>query len=313
MPSLPMPLIALAAVYTYAVPIGWLLMASRVVRVGAALIAAPLLALPLLVPANQIQGRALVAFFCVDAALKIVDFGRELRRGRPVQWTEYLRFLVPIPLLLVRLKERRWLTERAGWRDTRQTLLAGAVVLAIVALMEPASQIAAVREHFWLDHVLKVGMYVVLMEATGYLLQGVERLLGFDTTRPMRSFSLSLTPAEFWARYNTRVHSWLEANVYRPRGGKIRGVLAVFLFSAVLHELMFDIATTHVDGYQFTFFMLQAPAVLASPWLKRQADRYGHIGHAAVRVLTIVWFVVTSIFFFRGVDRVFPITYASEP
>jgi hypothetical protein len=313
MPNLSMPLIALAAVYSYSVLAGSLLMASHAARVSAAFIAAPLLALPLLVPGDRLQGRALVAFFCVDAALKIVDYGRELRRGRPARWPEYLWFLVPIPLLLVRLRERRWLTEPAGWRNVRQALLAAAVVGAIFFLMWPVSYIQVVRENFWLDHVVKVAMFVVLIEAGGYLLQGVEQLLGFDTTRPMRSFFLSLTPAEFWSRYNTRVHSWLEANVYRPCGGRIRGVLAVFFFSAVLHELMFDIATAQPDGYQFTFFILQAPAVIASPWLKRQADRYGHIGHATVRALTIGWFVVTSIFFFRGVDRIFPITYASEP
>jgi D-alanyl-lipoteichoic acid acyltransferase DltB (MBOAT superfamily) len=187
------------------------------------------------------------------------------------------------------------------------------VVAAIFALMEPLSHIQAVRESFLLDHALKVAMFVVLMEAGSYLMQTIERLLGFDTSRPMRDFYLSLTPAEFWSRYNTRIHSWLEANVYRPCGGGIRGVVAVFLFSAAFHELAFDIATSHPDGYQFTFFMLQAPAVIASPSLKRFADRYGAAGQALVRMLTIAWFFFTSIFFFRGVERVFPIVYASQP
>jgi hypothetical protein len=129
----------------------------------------------------------------------------------------------------------------------------------------------------------------------------------------MRDFYLSLTPAEFWLRYNTRIHSWLEANVYRPCGGGVRGVAAVFLFSAAFHELAFDIATSQPDGYQFAFFMLQAPAVIASPWLKRIADRYGNAGHGVVRTLTIVWFYFTSMLFFRGMDRIFPIVYASEP
>lgn len=313
MPSLPMPLIAMVAVSAYAIAAGWLLMTSRAARAGTAILALPLLASPLLVPATQIQGRALVAFFCVDAALKIVDYGRELQRGRPPRWGEYLWFLVPIPLLLVRLSQRRWLTERAGWHDVGQALLAATIVCTIVLLLKPVASIDAVRQSFWLDHVVKVAMFVVLIESGGYLLQGVERLLGFDTTRPMRSFFLSLTPAEFWSRYNTRIHSWLAANVYRPCGGKMRGAVAVFFVSALLHELMFEIATSQPDGYQFTFFALQAPAVIASPWLKRQADRYGLIGRAAARTFTIGWFVLTSIFFFRGVERIFPITYASKP
>src|SRR4029079_19502710 len=110
----------------------------------------------------------------------------------------------------------------------------------------------------------------------------------------MRHFYVSLTPAEFWSRYNTRIHDWLESNVYRPAGGKSRGVIAVFFVSAVLHEFAFDVATSHPDGYQFTFFILQAPAVLCSPYLKRLADRYGIAGRTLVRSLTILWFYFTS-------------------
>jgi hypothetical protein len=47
--------------------------------------------------------------------------------------------------------------------------------------------------------------------------------------------------------------------------------------------------------------------------LKAFADRYGRAGRAVVRLATISWFYFTSIFFFRGVERIFPIMYASQP
>jgi hypothetical protein len=58
---------------------------------------------------------------------------------------------------------------------------------------------------------------------------------------------------------------------------------------------------------------LQIPAVLVSPGLKRFADRYGTTGRWLARSLTIVWFYFTSMLFFRGVARVFPFSYASQP
>lgn len=307
-----MLLIAFAAAYAYAVLSGSALTSSLGPR-NATWIATPLLLAPLLVPTDHVGGRAAVSFVAVDLALKLIDYGRELRLGRPWRWCEFLGLLPPLPLLLVRFRDRRALLRRTVGLDLARVLCGGAVVLGVFASMEPLSRLQAIRENFWLDHVVKVTMFIVLIEVGSYAMQGTERLLGYDTTRPMRDFYLSLTPAEFWARYNTRVHSWLEVNVYCPCGGRIRGILAVFFVSAVLHELMFDTTTSQPDGYQFTFFMLQAPAVLASPWLKRQADRLGVVGHAMVRALTIVWFYATSLFFFRGVERVFPIVYASQP
>jgi hypothetical protein len=312
MQSPSMLLIAFAATYAYAVVAGAALGRPLGQRY-ATWIATPLLLAPLLLPTCHVGGRAAVSFVAVDLALKVVDYGRELRLGWPGRWREFLGLLPPMPLLLVRFKDRPPLHGLTIGLDLARVLFGGAVVLGVFALLQPLSYLQAIRENFWLDHVVKVTLFIVLIEVGSYAMQGAERLLGYDTARPMRNFYLSLTPAEFWARYNTRVHSWLEANVYRPCGGRIRGILAVFFVSAVLHELMFDITTSHPDGYQFTFFMLQAPAVIASPWLKRHADRLGIIGHATVRVLTIVWFYATSIFFFRGVERIFPIVYASQP
>jgi hypothetical protein len=314
MGSLQMPLIALAAAYVIAMAAGPLLpLTTRFSRTSDILLIVPLLAVPLLVPVENIVGRAVVAFAGVDLALKLIDYAREMRLGRRWEWKEYLWLLPPLPILLVRLRDRRWLRESAPWQDALRALAAAAIVIAVFVSLGPVARVDAIQQHFLLDHAVKIAMFVVLIEAGSYLAQCVERLLGFDTARPMRDFYLSLTPAEFWSRYNTRIHSWLEANVYRPCGGGIRGVVAVFVFSAAFHELAFDIATSHPDGYQFTFFMLQAPAVIASPSLKRFAERYGAAGQALVRMLTIAWFFFTSIFFFRGVERVFPIVYASQP
>ena len=76
---------------------------------------------------------------------------------------------------------------------------------------------------------------------------------------------------------------------------------------------MFGIATSRLDGYQATFFLLQIPAVMLSRGFGTALQGWGAAGQIISRGLTILWFWATSVFFFHGVDRVFPFVYASEP
>jgi hypothetical protein len=76
---------------------------------------------------------------------------------------------------------------------------------------------------------------------------------------------------------------------------------------------MFDIATSRVDGYQAAFFLLQIPAVLASRPLERLARRGSPAGIVLAHLCTIVWLGASSIFFFYGIERIFPFYYTAEP
>jgi hypothetical protein len=58
--------------------------------------------------------------------------------------------------------------------------------------------------------------------------------------------------------------------------------------------------------------MLQAPAVALSDWLRPRDRRTGPAMKTAARCLTILWFYVTSVLFFEGVNRIFPFVYASR-
>ena len=59
-------------------------------------------------------------------------------------------------------------------------------------------------------------------------------------------------------------------------------------------------------------FLSQIPAVLASRPLARLAR--GHPGGIAVaHATTILWMSLTSVFFFHGIDLIFPFFYAAEP
>jgi len=140
-------------------------------------------------------------------------------------------------------------------------------------------------------------------------------MLGYRTTPIVVNPFLSKSVTEFWQRFNTRVHSWLECNVFRPccaRYGPMRALCVVFLVSGILHEIPFSIATSRIDGYRFTFFSLQAFAILVSRPIEL-AVTGNRISQFMLRLATIVRMWATSIFFFHGVNRVFPFFYASQP
>jgi MBOAT, membrane-bound O-acyltransferase family len=310
-------LLAIAAAYGLAL-IAVLLLRSGVGFAVVCLSVPTILAAPLLIPSTAVVYRAASACVSADLMFRIVDLCRH-QRGmiNTVPFATCCRFFVAFPVWLVVFtdRQRRLLHVSLGWKDA-VGIIGGAVgVAAAVVLLFAANGIDALRDSFLLDHVAKLAIFLLTIESAAYFLAGLEKLAGFDAPPIVRHAFLSRTVAEFWMRYNTRVHRWLYENVFCPSGGRrapVRGVLLVFFVSALFHELMFGLATSQFDGYQFLFFMAQAPAVLASQPLERLANR-GVAGSALARGLTILWMAGTSIFFFHGVHRVFPFFYVSEP
>ena len=168
---------------------------------------------------------------------------------------------------------------------------------------------AVVQSSAVLDHVVRVVIFVPVIESISRALYGSERLAGFDATPIVRNAYLSRTVSEFWRRYNYRLHDWLDRNVFRAVGGRrapVRSVLLVFVFSGLFHEAAFALATSRLTGYQFAFFAIQGPAVLASRPLERLARRGGIAGRITAHGVTILFLCMTSVLFFHGVGEVFP-------
>lgn len=283
------------------------------------LVTAACVAALFLIPSEQVLLRALTAFPLTDLMLRVIDFGRQSRARRTTNctWGQYCQFLVPAPLLLVLYgqKDRR-LADRTAWKTDLARFAGGATLLGLgTVCLLIAQRSSLLRSSFWLDHAVKLIVWIIALEAAARGLSGLERLLGFDTTPLIDRAYRSRTPAEFWVRWNHRVHGWLYFNTFLPAGGNrsaARGVAAAFLVSAVLHEVMFAIATSRVTGYQALFFLLQIPAVLASRPLAQLA-RGGLGGIAVAHGTTILWMSLTSVFFFHGIDLIFPFFYAAEP
>jgi hypothetical protein len=280
--------------------IGWLFMPA-------------ILICPLFIPADQIGLRALAAFLVNEVAMKVVDY---CSRGRNPSLRDFLWFLIPFPSLAVVFSEhnRRLLAPDRPWPHIARLIVGSLVVTTSFLLLHQAKRIAVLQLNFALDHTFKVLLFIPTIEAISRVLFALERLAGFDTKPMIRNAFLARTPAEFWRRYNHRVHDWLFRNVFIPSGGARKpflGVVIVFVFSSVFHELMFGIATSVFDGCQLLFFLLQIPAVLASGSLERIAKHHGVVGKIFAHAVTILFLAVTSVLFFKGVSRVFPFVYAN--
>lgn len=275
---------------------------------------------PLAMGPQQVILRAFALLVAADLMFKIIDYSRHQRNERAVSRSlgGYAAFLVPFPVFSLCFHQRKRRLRRIVPARTAFLAIAGGgiVVLSGLALTFAVSHVPAVRASFLLDHVLKLGIFVLSIEALSRMLFGMEQLAGYETTPLIQGAFLSRTVGEFWARYNTRVHAWFYEHLFVPAGGRrapVRGVLLTFFVSAVFHETAFAIATSRLDGYQFAFFMLQAPAVLISRPLHHFAATHGTGGAILARAFTVTWMGASSIFFFHGVNRVFPFFYAAEP
>jgi hypothetical protein len=275
------------------------------------------LACPLLIPSKNVGLRAAAACVSADLAFKMVDFFRRRARDGP-GLREYVRFLVPFPVFAVVYPDhRRRLAQPDRTWPHALRILGGLAGVAVGLLLARAKRgVSPFRSSFPLDHAAMLVLFVLAIESLSQVLWGLERLAGYDVSPIIRRAFLSRSVSEFWQRYNVRVHDWFYRNVFRASGGgrhPARGLVLVFLASGLFHELMFDVATSKITGYQLAFFLIQAPPALGSRWLERLARRGGMAGRVVAHSLTLLFLSAASVLFFRGLSDIFPFIYASRP
>lgn len=270
---------------------------------------------PLVVASQQVSLRALACVLAVELFFKTTDYAAQRRTASNVDhgFLSYAKFLVPFPVLLVRFGHR---SRRPEFNWSRCYSVGRAMIAFVFgfALVELLSHVAMVRSSFLLDHTLKFIVFTWAIESLARSLYDLERFAGYDMRPLIDNAYRSRTVGEFWYRYNTRVHSWFDHNVFRPLGGRrapVRAIFLTFLVSGLLHEIGFAITTSRIDGYQFTFFILQAPAIIL--WHRVQRATTTNFGKIVLHGSTILWMWATSMFFFHGVNRVFPFFYVSDP
>ncbi len=114
----------------------------------------------------------------------------------------------------------------------------------------------------------RAASFVPLMDGTFRAANGGCRWLGLRSERVFDEPWLMTDLADFWGRrWNRFVGRTLALEVFAPvkrRGGRVAGVLAAFLCSGVLHELLFRAPLGRAeDGRFVAFFLVQGLAILA--------------------------------------------------
>ena len=157
---------------------------------------------------------------------------------------------------------------------------------------------------FAVEHSAKVLAFFLLLVPGGAAGAAIWRLLGGWTREPMDNPFASTTPADFWKRYNRPAQQFLLEDVFKPLGGlrrPIRGTLATFAVSGLIHEILFDLCVERVQGYQMAFFLIQGIAVVLTARLHPTGWR-----KPLAIALTLAFLLATGTLFFASIDEVAP-------
>jgi hypothetical protein len=267
-----------------------------------------LLVLPVVVPADRPLSRALVAIFAGTFVLKLYDLHRGAERGPVPSLPAYLLFLAsPFCHVYRRL-------EAALVPSTPQNLvrlgrglalaLGGGACYAVVVIADPRA--------FLLEHALKVTFGFVIVYGCAEIAFALWSLAGLRGYPHFNNFYSARTPADFWRRYNRPVTQYMFENVFRPAGGArapVRGTLAAFFVSGVLHEYIAGIALQEVQGFQLAFFMIQGAAVAATQRLRPR----GRAAVVAGITATVLFNIAVSILFCATAAQLFDLYSAPAP
>jgi hypothetical protein len=295
--------LAVAASGTVAVAYYPLLWAPARVRVLALVVAAAVMApVPLMVPPEARVLRTLVAIASLTLWVKLYDVHFGAARGRRPTFASYLAFL-PNTLSLVhrRLDDERQPTARGNWR---RLAVAGTVSALTTVLFLATFTVRWERYGFAAEHVVKVVGFFLMIVPLSAIQAAAWRLGGGRGRDFMDNPFAARTPADFWRRYNRPVHQFLEEDLFVPAGGRrhrVRATIAVFLFSAAIHEYVFAMGVGRVQGYQAAFFLAQGLAVAATLRVKPRG-----LWVVPWVAGTFAFNVATGVLFFGSVNGLLP-------
>jgi hypothetical protein len=258
--------------------------------------------LPLFLPATPAVLKFLVLVLCGILAARLFDFHMSAGHWQGRGFREWVLFLLH-PMVLV---------HRCHVREKPRPVRAS-LILLLRGLLEVAAGVGlflwAVWQElgqysFWLDHAVKLlAAYLGVFDGGFVTATAVLRLLGSPMMDVSREPILAVTPADFWRRYNRNPGQLFHEDVFKPLGGihaPVRGILVSFLVNGLYHEYLAWALTGELRGYQLTFFLLQGLAVAATFRL-RPRSWTAILG----MMLTIVFNLLVSVFFFATIEQVF--------
>jgi len=133
--------------------------------------------------------------------------------------------------------------------------------------------------HIFVDYLLKLGItstYLWLLLFYGFFhvfLNVLAEVLKFGDRVFYRDWWNSSNLSSYWRLWNLPVHYWLVRHLYFPciRNGisKKGATFMVFLFSAIMHELIISIPFHMIKTYAFLGMMSQIPLIIVTKKLDK--------------------------------------------
>lgn len=292
-------------------PLAWLLVQTRQGHarwLGLAVLLPVALALPLLVPDEQVSARFFIGCVVVLAGLRLWEVARRAT-AYPAMQASFGRFLIYFAnadCFWPDTVEARAAARRRGLRRVGQGLLRASLGVLLIAA-RTAWPAVLEPPFYWL--YLSYVMALLAPAGVG-VLSGLLMQTGLDFDQVFRDPVLARSPRDFWSRrWNMAFHGPVTRLIFRPLGGMRRpflGVLAVFLFSALCHEYLVLVTLGSTTGAWFAFFMLQGVATLIYGELRR-AHRFRRFMPAGLAVVChSLWFLLGVPLFLEPMLRMVP-------
>jgi hypothetical protein len=148
------------------------------------------------------------------------------------------------------------------------------------ALFWGVSHFVPQRQELLLGWVGMVGLILMLHFGSFHLLSCFWRAIGVEARPLMNNPLASVSVSEFWGRrWNTAFRDLTHRFLFRPLADKIgprRAIVAGFVFSGFVHDLVISVPARGGYGGPTLFFSIQAVALLGERSRFGQAVGLGH-------------------------------------
>ncbi|KAJ1260148.1 hypothetical protein BS78_10G210300 [Paspalum vaginatum] len=254
--------------------------------------------LPFFVPLCSIRG--FTAFFLVwlgEFKLLLLAFGAgPLDPGIP-----------PLPFVFtaalpVKLRQRQMLKAATVTETVALPLLSSSVKFAVMAAMLGLLHSKKITHPYAASILYCIIIYCAL-DSVFPCLAAVGRALGMEMEPQFNKPYLSASLQDFWGRrWNLMASAVLRPSVYDPvraRLGAAAGVLATFVVSGLMHEVMayyltFKAPTGHVTA----FFVLHGACVCAERWCARRCGATAKPPRVVATPLVVAFVAGTAFWLF---------------
>ncbi|CRG90500.1 hypothetical protein PISL3812_07544 [Talaromyces islandicus] len=160
-----------------------------------------------------------------------------------------------------------WLTSAQYAAPVLQNSLDKIAVLDFTSIVERIMKLSTISLIIWLAGFF--ALFQALLNALAEVMRFGDREFYSDW---WNSWSLGM----YWRSWNKPVYLFMKRHIYSPLVGRGWSPLAasvmVFLFSAVLHELLVGIPTHNLIGVAFAGMMLQLPLITVTLPLEKMDD-----------------------------------------